>query len=362
MLNSAEAVQMDSGAVGMTAFLNVGLAEKVAFLSDPQSYPYQPPLVEAKETHMSWVFLAGELVYKMKKPVIYPFLNFATLEARRANCLEEVRLNARLAEGVYIGVAPLHATEGGELSLQPPGEVVEWLVCMKRLPAGRMLDELITTATVERCDVERAAAKLTSFYAAAEPVEVIADWVHARFAAEHELDAQLLSDSRFDLETGRTRQTLALMRSALAGIEPYLQQRATAKVYVEGHGDLRPEHVCLMPQPVFIDCLEFNRDLRILDPFDEVAYLGLECERLGAVWVGDIFLSAARQNLSSPAPPSLVNFYRAARALLRARLALAHLTEPAPRTPEKWEPRARQYIKIAHASLQAMNSGSAAEP
>ena len=353
---------MGSGAIGMGAFQTLGLAEKVAFLSDPRSYPHRPPSVEAKETHMSWVFLAGELVYKLKKPVTYPFLDFATLQARRANCLEEARLNARLAEDIYIGVAPLHATEAGELSLRPPGDVVEWLVCMKRLPASRMLDELIATAAVASCDVERAAAKLASFYAAAQPIEVSADWVHARFAAEHELDAQILSDSRFDLETSGTRQTLALMRSALVSVGPHLQKRAAATVYVEGHGDLRPEHVCLLPQPVFIDCLEFNRDLRILDPFDEIAYLGLECERLGAAWIGEIFLSAARHNLSSPAPPLLINFYRAARALLRARLALAHLTEPAPRTPGKWEPRARHYIRIAHASLQAMNSGSAAEP
>jgi aminoglycoside phosphotransferase family enzyme len=140
-----------------------------------------------------------------------------------------------------------------------------------------------------------------------------------------------------------------------------IDARVAAKVYVEGHGDLRPEHVCLLEKPVFIDCLEFNRDLRILDPFDEIAYLGLECDRLGAAWIGQIFLLAAQKRLTVPAPHSLILFYRAARALLRARLALAHLTEPNPRTPEKWEPRARHYIGLAENALSAFAASPSGE-
>lgn len=309
---------------------------------------------------MSWVFLAGELVYKLKKPVSYSFLDFTTLEARRSNCFEEVRLNARLAEGVYLGVAPLHTTDAGELSLIPIGETVDWLVCMKRLPASSMLDEQIAASTVKQIDVSRAAAKLMRFYQASPALEVESHWVAARFTAEHAEDALLLSDSRFDLDTSKTKQVLARMRSALTRIKPILDRRATEKVYLEAHGDLRPEHVCLIAEPVFIDCLEFNRDLRVLDPFDEVAYLALECQRLGAAWIGETFLSAARQTLAAPAPEALISFYRAARALLRARLALAHLTEPEPRTPEKWEPRARQYVGIAEASLEDLESRIAA--
>lgn len=338
----------------MTIDQNFTLTDKVAFLSRPQSYLHRPSEVVVKETHMSWVFLAGDRVYKLKKPVFYPFLDFATLEVRRRNCLEEVRLNARLAQGIYLGVIPLNATDAGEFSLDLPGTVVEWLVCMKRLPAARMLDELIAAGAVDPLDVEKAAAKLMRFYRAAPALDVRADWVIARFAAEHRQDARVLSDSRFDLEPVRTRRTLEGMRAALEHIGPLLQRRAAEKVYVEGHGDLRPEHVCLTTEPAFIDCLEFNRDLRVLDPFDEIAYLALECKRLGAAWVGEIFLSAARQTLSAPAPEPLIAFYRAARALLRARLALAHLLEPNPRTPEKWEPRARQYIAIAEESLDAL--------
>lgn len=344
------------GTTKMTASRIPSVQEEVAFLSRPDAYLHRPGTVDVKETHMSWVFLAAGLVYKLKKPVSYPFLDFTTLEARRVNCLEEVRLNARLAEGVYLGVVALRSTEAGELSLGPIGQIIDWLVCMRRLPADRMLDDLIAAAAVDCVGVNRAAAKLMSFYKAALPLEVSSEWVRARFFSEHLEDARLLSDDRFNLDRGRTERVLKLMRSALDSIGPYLQQRAEAKAYLEGHGDLRPEHVCLVTEPVFIDCLEFNRDLRILDPFDEIAYLGLECERLGAAWVGDVFLSSARQTLLSHPPEVLLCFYRAARSLLRARLALAHLTEPHPRTPEKWEPRARQYLRIAERSLQALNA------
>ena len=100
-----------------------------------------------------------------------------------------------------------------------------------------------------------------------------------------------------------------------------------------------------------IDCLGFIRDLRLLDPFDELAFLDLECERLGAAWDGWTLLTRQCKPLPYPAPPVLWCFYWASRALLRARLALAHLTEPNPRTSDKWEPRARHYIALAGEAL-----------
>ena len=336
----------------MTSLRLPSIDEKVAFLSRPDAYPHRPSFVSVKETHMSWVFLAGSLVYKLKKPVAYPFLDFTTLEARERNCREELRLNARLAERVYLDVISLHMDPSGGLSFEAAGPVADWLVRMRRLPAGRMLDVLIHAGSAKAADVRFAAEKLARFYAACPVVDVTAAWVMARFRSEHEVDLRLLSDGRFALEAGRTRHVLDMMATSLDMVVPLMEARAEARAYVEGHGDLRPEHVCLAGDPVFIDCLEFNRDLRILDPFDEISYLGLECERLGAGWIGSVFLSSAREKLGRPAPEPLLCFYRSARALLRARLALAHLTEPAPRTPEKWEPSARQYIRLAEQSLE----------
>ncbi|HEB77603.1 MAG TPA: hypothetical protein ENI90_03630, partial [Methylothermaceae bacterium] len=92
--------------------IDVPLAAKLAFLRDPSSYPDQPARVEAIETHMAWVFLTDRFAYKLKKPVRYPYLDFSTLAAREFYCHEEVRLNQRLAPGVYLGVAALNLSNG----------------------------------------------------------------------------------------------------------------------------------------------------------------------------------------------------------------------------------------------------------
>src|SRR5690348_10060399 len=120
-----------------------GIEQKVAFLSRPESYPGHVELVERKETHMSWIFLTEMHVWKLKKPVRTDYSDFSTVEARRHNASNEVRLNRRLTKDVYLGVVPLALASGGSLRLGGDGEAVDWLVVMRRLPANRMLDCMI---------------------------------------------------------------------------------------------------------------------------------------------------------------------------------------------------------------------------
>jgi hypothetical protein len=140
---------------------------------------------------------------------------------------------------------------------------------------------------------------------------------------------------------------------------------------VEGHGDLRPEHVCLLDPPVVIDALEFNAALRRLDPWDEIAFLAMECEMAAgagvlarpgqpgsgtaAAWIGPRLVAGCAAALGGLPPAPLLPLYTALRALLRARLVLAHLQDPAPRTPERWPPLARRYLARAVAALDALD-------
>jgi aminoglycoside phosphotransferase family enzyme len=345
--------------MALTGFAAIDLAEKVRFLQQPLSYPHRPDAVTSVETHMSWVFLAGEFAFKLKKPVRYAFLDFATIESREFNCREEVRLNARLAPDIYLDVVPLRLNYEGKLTFDGSGLLAEWLVKMRRLPHDRMLDWLIEHAKVKPAEVDAAARCLMSFYKTAARVNQSARQVWDRFDLEHKRDAEVLEDSRFDIDHEAVARVLGNAKTALDKVQPMLRARAEQSVYMEGHGDLRPEHICLLQKPVIIDCLEFSRDLRLLDPFDEITFLDLECERLGAAWIGERILTQCRRELVHPPPPELLQFYRAARALLRARLALVHLTEPSPRTPQKWEPRARQYIAFAEEALRIFSSRAA---
>src|SRR5262245_57539521 len=128
------------------------LTRLIADLSSPAAYPEPVGSVEVRQTHISAVFLAGDHVYKVKKPVTLGFLDFSTPEKRRHFCEEEVRLNRRLAPQVYLGVVPV-AESGGRLRLEGPGPPVEWAVKMQRLPDGATLLGWLRRGelTAERC-------------------------------------------------------------------------------------------------------------------------------------------------------------------------------------------------------------------
>jgi len=331
---------------------------KVAFLSAPETYGDAGP-VGVRETHMAWVFLTGDRVYKLKKPVRYTFLDYSTLEARRRICADEVRLNRRLAPDVYLGTARMTVEASGAVALDGAGEVVDWLVVMRRLPEQAMLDQAIAagTATPER--IGAVADRLAAFYLGRDPVAVDPVEHLAHFARELGENCRVFSLKALDSAADRGARLSAELDRRLQREPQIVTDRVEAGAIVEGHGDLRPEHVCLGDPPVIIDCLEFSRALRLVDPFDELAFLGMECAALGAAWIGPMILERCGKILRNRASDRLVAFYTAYRATFRARQALAHLLEPHPRTPGKWIPLANRYLDRAELGLSSLRSRAA---
>lgn len=324
------------------------LKDKVEHLSDFRAYAHAPTDVEVIETHMSWVFLAGNRVFKLKKPVQLPFLNFRTLERRRTNVLDEIRLNRRLAPDVYIAARQLRQMPDGTLSInESKGETVDWLVEMRRLPESRTLESLIATDSLSLADIHQAADQLIGFYSGLATKDLSADILILHYEMEHRKNASVLLDLATDSDRSRIATALADFEIALDKARPLLHQRANAGRIVEGHGDLRPEHVFLTNPPVIIDCLEFSKLLRIVDPFEEIAFLGMECAHAGADWIFTALHERLANGLNDRPPPELTSFYWRYRALLRARLSMAHLAEPVVRKPEKWRPQALRYIELA---------------
>jgi aminoglycoside phosphotransferase family enzyme len=322
------------------------LSEKVAFLRDPQAYGGVPGEAVALQTHMSWVFLSGDKAVKLKKPVRFSYLDFSTLERREDACRAELALNRRLAPAVYLDVVPLCSGIGG-LSFGGKGEIVDWVVVMRRLDQRWMLDQAIDTKDVHGQMIDRAAQSLVRFYRTADRVAVspashIREW--ERNVAENR---KVLLHHGFGLPAGPIWRIDRIQRRFLAERRGLLAARVRGKRIVDGHGDLRPEHIWLGDPPQIIDRLEFNRRLRMVDPFDEIAFLCIECERLGAAWVGARIRRGLAEALHEAIPDELFSFYRCYRATLRARLTIAHLLEPNPRTPEKWPRVARDYLRIA---------------
>jgi len=332
-----------------TAFADIGIPieDKVRFLSDPGIYSHGPEQVEIVETHMSWVFLAGPRVFKMKKPVQYDFLDFSTLEKRAIAVRDEVDLNRRLASDVYAVPHPLVMGAEGRLSLDAAGgPVVEWLVEMRRLPEERNLERMIGAGALTPAHIGQVAGVLRGFYRGLSPVEIAPEGYVAQFAAEFARTRAVLTDPALALGAPQLDAALDAYDRAYAEARPLLLRRAEEGQVVEGHGDLRPEHVFLTDPPVIIDCLEFNRALRLVDPLDEIAFLGMECARLGPEWVAGALYRGLGAALGDP-PPVLAEFYWRYRALLRARLALLHLVVQPERTPWKWRPQARRYVELS---------------
>ncbi|MBM3562367.1 MAG: hypothetical protein FJX16_12870 [Alphaproteobacteria bacterium] len=327
------------------------IADKVRFLAAPGACADTPASVVVLETHMSYVFLAGDKVYKLKKPVRYPFLDFSTIKAREDNCREEVRLNRRLAADVYLGVVPLTYVAPRGLALGGEGDVVDWLVAMRRLPGDAMLDRLIAEDRLTTAHIDALCDTLAGFYRHAGRSSISPEDYAQRFFREQDKNRDMLTRRDFALDHGRTPILLDLLDARLSASLSQLQDRVLEGRIVDGHGDLRPEHICLRDPIAIFDCLEFNAELRQVDPFDELAYLGVECALIGAKTIGAELVDKVARRLSIEPPWRLVSLYAAWRAVLRARQSVAHLLDDTPREPAKWEPLATRYLDLAQSAL-----------
>jgi aminoglycoside phosphotransferase family enzyme len=330
------------------------LDEKVAFLSEAGSYGLPAGDVVRRETHMSWVFLAGDEAFKLKKPVRFPYLDFSTLSRREQACRAELALNRRLAPDVYKAVAPIVRANRG-LAIGGSGEIVDWLVVMRRLDARGTLEHAIETRRLAAVQLDRLLSKLAAFYRHATPVLISPETHLFNWRRSLAFNMRVLLDARLGLPPGLVRQISGAQRGFLAERSRLITGRLRGRHIIDGHGDLRPEHIWLGDPVRIIDCLEFNPGLRAVDPLEEMAFLALECERLGCAWAAEHIRRRAQHVFPGGLPDGLFAFYRCNRASLRARLAAAHLLEPDPRTPEKWRRLACTYLRLAADDVRRLN-------
>ena len=320
------------------------LAEKVAWLQGRLRAGD-----EAIETHFAWVFLAGDRAWKLRKPVRRDPMDYSTLEARRRDSEAEVRLNRRLAPHVYLGIRPLTRAADGSFAIGGDGAIVDWLVEMRRLDRRRMLDRMLTSGQAEPADLDRVSELLAGFYAREAPAvsdgATLAGRLRAQVAANHRVIATLDAVG-----------AVALRDAQLAFVDAHgdwLEARAAGGCVVEAHGDLRPEHILLDEPAAVIDCLEFDRNLRILDRAEELEFLAMECARIGHAASGARLARACLARLADQVPPALRHFYRSHRAGTRAKLYVWRADEPDGDDHQRWFATARDYLRIACEAVTA---------
>lgn len=307
----------------------------------PEFYPKPPAEVTHKETHISHIFLAGDLVYKIKKPVRFSFLDFSSLRKRRHFLQEELRLNRRLAPSVYLGVLPIALDESG-WRLGGWGEPAEYTLVMRRLPEKRMLSFLLETKQATAALMEQLADHLATFHAAAEPFRAMtpeAHWTSVRAV----WDANL-ADLEPLLTAAADRQGLEMIRSHgaefLGQNRNLFARRATDGWLRDVHGDLHAEHICFAQEGIQIfDCVEFNAELRRCDLASEIAFLLMDMSVRGGEPLVRPFMERYLERLKDPEMTALLPFYQAYRALVRAKVHGLRL--------RKWNEESARYFNYA---------------
>jgi uncharacterized protein len=314
------------------------LAEKVAHLRKLCG-----PGDEAIETHFAWIFLLGDRALKLRKPVRRDTMDYRTVGLRRLDSEEDLRLNRRLAPDVYLRTLPLVRHTDGRIAPGGTGDIVDWLVEMRRLDRRWFLDAALERGEVTMPMLERVADALASFYASAAPAVSRAGELGPRLAAQVAGNTRAISA----MDASGSARLARLQLAALEVLEAALDARAAGGCVVEGHGDLRPEHISLGNPPAVIDCLEFDRDLRVMDRAEELCVLEIECERIGHAATGGWLRAACLVRLRDNVPPALLDFYRSHRAAHRAKLYAWRAEEPDGATPAHWRARAETYLGTA---------------
>jgi hypothetical protein len=304
--------------------------------------------VDVRTTHASWVFLVGDEAWKVKRPVDYGFLDFTTLDKRRFFCDAEVRLNRRLAPGVYLGVEPVRRDERGH-SLVRSGEIVDWAVRMRRLSDEASALALARAGALTHAHLEQLADLLARFYAeaAAAPrfagIDAVRANVRENFDQVGPFVGQFVDEPLFH-EVKRWQERFLEERAGR------FEARAAAGRIRDGHGDLRLEHVYFTGgAPLVIDCIDFNERFRCGDAASDVAFLAMDLIHNGLSGLASWFLHCFARASNDYDLYSIVDFYIAYRAWVRGKVACLVAADPdtgAVKRQRKAE-EARAFFKLA---------------
>ena len=290
------------------------------FLSNPSAYPDDPTEVRTVETHISWVFITDRFAYKLKKPVKFEFIDFSTVALRHQACENELRLNRRLAPTVYIAVLPVTAGSDGSLELGGDGRAVDWVVQMRRLPSDKALDRVMREGRLTHKEATTIAAHLANFYARLPPQSVGPDDFRQAIDGHVRANEAALSLTLPD-DRARLRRIHSAQLRFLHIQQPLFDNRVLSGRIIDGHGDLRPEHIYLEHPPAVIDCIEFSTELRRVDVADELNFLAMECQRLGHTSLGQLVLATYHEVSGDAFPSTISSFYRSYRACVRSKVA-----------------------------------------
>jgi len=330
------------------------LPEMIQALLSPQAYPDIPPRIEMMQTQMSFVFLTGDYVYKVKKPVNLGYLDYTTLDQRHFYCQKEVELNQRLCPEAYLGVVPI-AQDGGRFSVEGQGEVVEYAVKMRYLPQEKMMDVLLAKKQVTAEMATRVAQKLAGFHQKAETSATISAFGDLPTITENTKENFDQTESYIGrtLSQERYRRIKDYTESFIQNNVALFRQRIVGGKIRDCHGDLHAAHICFTNGICIYDCIEFNDRFRYCDVASEIAFLAMDLDNYGRADLSRSFVDAYVGFSHDSELLHLLNFYKCYRAYVRGKVEGFKLDDPHISAEEKTRTLtvARHYFELAESYI-----------
>ncbi|MFC2015243.1 hypothetical protein ACFLUP_04560 [Chloroflexota bacterium] len=328
------------------------LPEMVQALLKPEAYPEATNRVEMMQTQMSFVFLTGDYVYKVKKPVDLGYLDYTTLQKRQFYCLREVELNRRLCPDVYIGMVSINQNKR-DIRIEGKGGVIEYAVKIRYLPQEAMLDVLLAGDKVSVEMITAVAEKMAGFHRKAETSATISIFgeLDAIITNAEENFSQTVQYIDNTISQKSYRYIKEYTNSFIEANTSIFRKRVADGKIRDCHGDLHAAHICFHEGISIYDCIEFNDRFRYCDVASEIAFLAMDLDNYGRADLSRSFVDAYVAASQDEELLQLLNFYKCYRAYVRGKVEGFKLNDPLISAEEK-----AQILKVAEKYFELAES------
>lgn len=328
----------------------------VQALLTSEAYPHRPSKIELVQTQMSFIFLTGDYVYKVKKAVNLGYLDYTTLERRKHFCHQEVILNRRLCPEVYLDVVAI-SQEDGKVLIEGKKEAIEYAVKMRQLPQQRTMDNLLRNNQVTKEMIARVAQRIAEFHQSAETNEEISGFGDL---------SVVVTNTEENFTQTEKYIGVSIPREKYDAIKSYTQDFINNNASLFGrrikkgkirdcHGDLHAAHVCFTDSICIFDCIEFNDRFRYSDVASEIAFLAMDLDYHGRPDLSQHFVATYQKISGDREMGQLIDFYKCYRAYVRGKVESFKLDDPHIPREEKEETlsKAIKYFDLAYSYIKS---------
>ncbi len=301
----------------------------IASMLNPAVYDHPVKSIKLIETHISWVVLTGSFAYKIKKPVNFGFLDFSTLEKRRLCCEQELHLNRRLADAIYLNVVSITGTADKPV-ISKKGDAFEYAVKMAEFPQSAQLDNMLAVGELNAEHMDAIAHRVAAFHQVVPVANDAMDYGSKDSVYQPVIENFIQINQHFKkkLFVGILDKLESWSHAEFKKLESVFEQRKHNEFIRECHGDLHLRNlVWLDGKPLAFDCIEFNAALRWIDVISDIAFLVMDLQARQQPHLANRFLNTYLEIMGDYAGLSVLKFYLCYRAMVRAKVDALRLEQ-----------------------------------